>query len=71
MNMNMKNILIRIIMDLINLKILKQHLLVLQKKTSIRSTTHPTTDEISIKENEQTSHATEMSTAESTKHYLR
>ena len=41
------------------------------KKTSIRSTTHPTTDEISIKENEQTSHATEMSTAESTKHYLR
>ena len=41
------------------------------KKTSIRSTTHPTTDEISIKENEQTSHAIEMSTAESTKHYLR
>ena len=41
------------------------------KKTSIRSTTTPTTDEISIKENEQTSHATEMSTAESTKHYLR
>ena len=41
------------------------------KKTSIRSTTHPTTDEISIKENEQTSHTTEMSTAESTKHYLR
>ena len=41
------------------------------KKTSIRSTTYPTTDEISIKENEQTSHATEMSTAESTKHYLR
>ena len=41
------------------------------KKTSIRSTTHPTTDEISIKENEQTSHATEMSTAESTKHHLR
>ena len=41
------------------------------KKTSIRSTTHPTIDEISIKENEQTSHATEMSTAESTKHYLR
>ena len=32
------------------------------KKTSIRSNTHPTTDEISIKENEQTSHATEMST---------
>ena len=41
------------------------------KKTSIRSTTHPTTDEISIKENEQTSHVTEMSTAESTEHYLR
>ena len=41
------------------------------KKTSIRSTTPSTTDEISIKENEQTSHATEMSTAESTKHYLR
>ena len=41
------------------------------KKTSVRSTTPPTTDEISIKENEQTSHATEMSTAESTKHYLR
>ena len=41
------------------------------KKTSIRSTTPPTTDEISIKENEQTSNATEMSTAESTKHYLR
>ena len=41
------------------------------KKTSIRSNTHPTTDEISLKENEQTSHATEMSTAESTKHYLR
>ena len=41
------------------------------KKTSIRSNTHPTTDEISIKENEQTSHATKMSTAESTKHYLR
>ena len=41
------------------------------KKTSIRSTTPPTTDEISIKENEQTSHVTEMSTAESTKHYLR
>ena len=41
------------------------------KKTSIRSNTHPTTDEISIKENEQTSHVTEMSTAESTKHYLR
>ena len=41
------------------------------KKTSIRSTTHPTTDEISIKENEQSSHATEMSTAEYTKHYLR
>ena len=38
------------------------------KKTSIRSTTPPTTDEISIKENEQTSHVTEMSTAESTKH---
>ena len=56
-------------MDLINLKILKQHLLVLQKKTSIRSNTHPTT-EISIKENEQTSHATEMSTVKSTKHYL-
>ena len=70
MNMNMKNTLIRIFMDLINLKILKQHLLVLQKRP-IRSTTHPTTDEISIKENEQTSHATEMSTAESTKHYLR
>ena len=41
------------------------------KETSIRSTTYPTTDEISIKENKQTSHATEMSTAESTKHYLR
>ena len=41
------------------------------KKTSIRSNTHPTTDEISIKENEQTSHVTEMSTVESTKHYLR
>ena len=41
------------------------------KKTLIRSTTHPTTDEISIKENDQTSHVTEMSTAESTKHYLR
>ena len=41
------------------------------KKTPIRSNTHPTTDEISIKENEQTSHVTEMSTAESTKHYLR
>ena len=41
------------------------------KKTSIRSNTHPTTDEISLKENEQTGHATEMSTAESTKHYLR
>ena len=41
------------------------------KKTSIRSNTHPTTDEIYIKENEQTSHATEMSIAESTKHYLR
>ena len=41
------------------------------KKTSIRSTTPPTTDEIAIKENEQTSHVTEMSTAESTKHYLR
>ena len=32
MNMSMKNILIRIIMDLIILKILKQHPLVLQKK---------------------------------------
>ena len=42
-----------------------------KKTTSIRSTTHPTTYEISIKENEQTSHATEMSTVESTKHYLR
>ena len=41
------------------------------KYTSIRSNTHPTTDEISMKENEQTSHVTEMSTAESTKHYLR
>ena len=41
------------------------------KKTSVRSNTHPTTDEISLKENKQTSHATEMSTAESTKHYLR
>ena len=41
------------------------------KKTSIRSTMPPTTDEISIKENEQISHATEMSTVESTKHYLR
>ena len=41
------------------------------KKTSIRSATPPTTDEISIKENEQTSHATKMSTAESTKYYLR
>ena len=41
------------------------------KKTSMRLTTHPTTDEVSIKENEQTSHATEMSTEESTKHYLR
>ena len=40
------------------------------KKTSIRSNTHPLT-EISIKENEQTSHATEMSTVESTKHYVR
>ena len=41
------------------------------KMTSIRSTTPPTTNEICIKGNEQTSHATEMSTAESTKHYLR
>ena len=32
MNMSMKSILIRIIMDLINLKIVKQHLLVQQKR---------------------------------------
>ena len=41
------------------------------KKTLIRSNTQTTTDEISLNENGQTSHATEMSTAESTKHYLR
>ena len=41
------------------------------KKTSIRSNTHPTTQIQSTEENEQTSHATEMFTAESTKHYLR
>ena len=41
------------------------------KKTSIRSNTHPTTEMESTGENTQTSHATEMSTAESSKHYLR
>ena len=35
MNMSMKNILIRIIMDLINLKILKQHPLDLQKRLQL------------------------------------
>ena len=72
MNMSMKSILIRIIMDLIRLKILKQHLLVQQKKTTIRPKLHPTTEiESTSGENTQTSHATEMSTAESSKHYLR
>ena len=66
MNMNMKNILTWIIMDLIILKIPNQHLLVLP-----RSNTHPTTEIQSTEENEQTSHPIEMSTAESTKHYLR
>ena len=41
------------------------------KKTSIRSNTHPTTEIQSTEENEQISHPTEMSTAESAKHYLR
>ena len=41
------------------------------KKTSIRSNTHPTSEIQSTGENTQTSHATEMSTAESSKHYLR
>ena len=41
------------------------------KKTLIRSNTHPTTEIQSIEENEQTGHPIEMSTAESTKHYLR
>ena len=41
------------------------------KKTSIRSSTYPTTEIESTGENTQTSHATEMSTAESSKHYLR
>ena len=44
MNMSMKSILIRIIMDLISLKILKQHLLVQQKKTTIRPKLHPATE---------------------------
>ena len=35
MNMSMKSIMIRIIMDLINLKILKQHPLVLQKRLQL------------------------------------
>ena len=73
MNMSMKSILIRIIMDLIILKILKQHLLVQQKKkTTIRPKLHPTTEiESTSGENTKNSHATEMSTAESSKHYLR
>ena len=41
------------------------------KKTSLRSNTYPTTEIESTGENIQTSHATEMSTAESSKHYLR
>ena len=41
------------------------------KKTLIRQNTHPTTEIQSTEENEQTSHPIEMSTAESTKHYLR
>ena len=41
------------------------------KKTSIRSNTYLTTEIESTGENTQTSHATEMSTAESSKHYLR
>ena len=41
------------------------------KKTSIRSNTYPTTKIESTGENTQTSHATEMSRAESSKHYLR
>ena len=41
------------------------------KKTLIRSNTHSTTEIQSTEENEQTSHPIEMSTAESTKHYLR
>ena len=62
MNMSTKNIPIRIIMDLIILKILKQHPLVLQ---------HSTTEIESTEKNIQTSHATDMTTAKSSKHYLR
>ena len=59
-------------MDLISIKILKQHLLVQQIKTTIRPKSYPTTEiESTSGENTQNSHATEMSTAESSKHYLR
>ena len=69
MNMSMKNVLMRITLHLINLKIQeqKQHHLVLQKKTSTRLNMSPTSE----KESTQTTHTTEMSTAESTKHCLR
>ena len=58
-------------MDLIILKILKQHPLVLQKKTSLGSKTYSTTEIESTEKNIQNSHTTDMTTAESSKHYLR
>ena len=58
-------------MDLIILKILKQLSLVLQRRLHLGQI-HISDHEIeSTGENIQTSHATEISTAESSKHYLR
>ena len=66
MNMTMKNILMRIIFHLIHLKIQQQHHLVLQKRFQLGQIyLQP------LKESTETTHTTEMSTAESTKHYLR
>ena len=41
------------------------------KKTSLGSKTYSTTEIESMEKNIQTSHATDMTTAESSKHYLR
>ena len=59
-------------MDLIIIKILKQHPLVLQQKRLHLGQRHIQPLKLSLqKKNIQTSHATDMTTAESSKHYLR
>ena len=58
-------------MDLIILKILKQHPLVLQKKDFTWVKDISTTEIESTEKNIQNSHTTDMTTAESSKHYLR